>query len=48
MSMKIMAKYSMKDAMSGIENAAPITERNELLSRNLTQNANTHYFQYSF
>jgi len=48
MSMKIMVKYSVKDAMSGTENAAPITERNEHLSRNLTQNANTHYLQYRF
>jgi len=43
-----MVKYSVKAAMSGTENAAPITERKEHLSRNLTQNANTHYFQYRF
>jgi hypothetical protein len=36
-SMKIMVKYSVKDAMSGTENAAPITERNEHLSRKLTR-----------
>jgi len=46
MSMKIMVKYSVKYAMSGTENAVPITERNEQLSRNLSQNANMHYFQY--
>jgi len=46
MSKKIVVKHSVKDAMSGTENAAPITERNEHLNRNLTQNANTHYFQY--
>jgi len=47
-SMKIMVKYSVKDAMSGTENATPITERNEHLSGKLTQHANTHYFQCRF
>jgi len=46
MSLKIIVKYSVKDAINDTENAAHITERNEHLNRNLTQNANTHYFQY--
>jgi hypothetical protein len=37
MTMKIVVKYDVQDAMSCIENAAPITERNEHLSRKLTQ-----------
>jgi hypothetical protein len=37
MTMKIVVKYNVQDAMSGIEYAAPITERNEHLNRNLTQ-----------
>jgi hypothetical protein len=46
MMLKIMVKHSVKDAVSGTENAALVTERNEHPSRNLTQNAKALYFQY--
>jgi hypothetical protein len=46
MTMRIMVKYSVKGAVTDIEDAILVTERNRHPKRNLTQNAKALYFQY--